>query len=250
VEARARRFGRDLLAATKARFWSGRHALFVNNLPWLREDGAPRLCDRSLATSVLFDQCPGGSTAAAVRALAETPPEMGLSFPGNMGWRLWALAQAGRIDAVLHDLRTRWWAMDSVRANNTLQEHWQVAPDSTAQWSHIPVAPLYVLYMDVAGIRPTAPGYARFEVRPQLGDLELLDLTAFTVKGPIRVRATGRPGDRVVELSTPAGADGVLLLDPRESVPLPPARGAARPGLSAYRLPPGSRDVRVALRYT
>ena len=36
--------------------------------------------------------------SAAVQALAECPREMGLSYPANAGWRLRALAKAGRAD--------------------------------------------------------------------------------------------------------------------------------------------------------
>src|SRR5690606_3566560 len=120
---------------------------FVNNLPWLSEEGEPRMCDRSLATAILFDQCPGSDIAEPVRLLAEMPKHVGGSYPANAGWRLWALAEAGRSDVVLADLRQRWARMDSVRLNNTLQEDWQVTPDSGAQWSHCGVAPLYILHM-------------------------------------------------------------------------------------------------------
>ena len=58
--------------------------------------------------------------------------------------------------------------MASVQLNNTLQEDWHAPPDSGAQWSHCAVVPLYVLFQDIAGIRPTAPGFSRFQVRPSL----------------------------------------------------------------------------------
>jgi hypothetical protein len=118
----AARFGRQLQAAAVARFWDPKRALFVNNRPWAREEKQPRLCDRSLATAVLFDQCPGGQTAAAVQALAAVPPDLGISYPANAGWRLWALAKGGRPETILSDLRTRWAGMASVKLNNTLQE--------------------------------------------------------------------------------------------------------------------------------
>ena len=96
--------------------------MFVNNLPWLAEEKTIRLCDRSLATSILFNQCPQGDTKAPLAALADCPREMGLSYPANAGWRLRALARGGRADVVVKDLRERWATMDSVRLNNTLQE--------------------------------------------------------------------------------------------------------------------------------
>ena len=56
----ANKLGGEILQATVRRFWSAERGLFVNNLPWLPEEKTPRLCDRSLATSILFDQCPNG----------------------------------------------------------------------------------------------------------------------------------------------------------------------------------------------
>ena len=123
----ADQFGHGLLRATVRKYWSRQRALFINNLPWLAEEKSARTCDRSLATAVLFDQCPGGKTENAVRSLADCPPEMGFSYPANAGWRLWALARAGGTDVIVKDLRERWAPMDSVRLNNTLQEDWKAS---------------------------------------------------------------------------------------------------------------------------
>ena len=177
----AREFGGRLLAAALERFWSRERGLFVNNLPWLAEEKAPRFCDRSLATAILFDQCPGGNIKAALQILVECPPEMGFSYPCNAGWRYWALAKAGRADVIVKDFRERWATMASVRLNNTLQEDWVALPDSASQWSHCAVVPLYIAIHGLAGIRPLAPGFARAELRPQLADLPDLELTAHTV---------------------------------------------------------------------
>ena len=91
------------------------------------------MCDRSLATAVLFDQCPQGEAEAAVRVLAECPPEMGFSYPANAGWRLWALGKGGRADVIVKDFRERWANMESVLLNNTLQEDWHALPDSSSR---------------------------------------------------------------------------------------------------------------------
>lgn len=238
-----REFGRGLLQAAVRRFWSDERSLFVNNLPWLADEPGIRLCDRSLATAVLFGQCPGGRTEAAVKALAEVPPEMGFSYPCNAGWRLWALGQAGRADVILNDFRRRWATMESVILNNTLQEDWDSPPDSGAQWSHCAVVPLYVLYMSIAGIRPLSPGFSRFEVRPQLADLEQLDLVAHTVRGPIRFESRGRLGDREVRIGTPPNCEAELVLPREEQMSLPAVEGAALPGLARYRLPAGQTTM-------
>lgn len=99
-----------------------------------------------------------------------------------------------------------------------MQEAWRVRPDSTDEWSHCPVAPLYVLYMDVAGLRPAAPGFARCRIRPQLDDLDELDLTTYTPGGPIEFTAQRQARRDRVELPLPPGCEG-------EFRGMPPAGG-------------------------
>ena len=217
---RAENLGTRLLEATVRRYWSASRGTFVANLPWVDEEKELRLCDRSLATSILFDQCPGGQTAAAVRSLAEVPLEMGLSYPANAGWRLWALAKSRRIDVVLSDLRTRWSTMYSVIHNNSLQEGWQASPDTSAQISHCPLAPLFVLIMDIAGIRPMEPGLARCRVMPQFGDLKQLTLTTHTIRGPIRLQAGAATRGHDARIELPPGMEGELVTpDGRQAIP-------------------------------
>jgi hypothetical protein len=251
-EARAKDaavLGRSLLAAAVRRFWSPEPSLFVNNLPWLSEEKSPRLCDRTLATAVLFDQCPGGITEPALRALAECPQEMGFSYPANAGWRLWALARGGRTDIITKDLRERWATMASVKLNNTLQEDWQARPDSGNQWSHCAVVPFYIAYMGLAGIRPLDPGFRRVEIRPQPSDLEQIELVAQTVLGPIRFASRGKRGEREVSIGLPAGCEGELVVHQEESIGLPQSRHAAPHGHRRYQLPQ-AQATRLSLRFT
>ena len=238
-EKAARNFGRDLLAAAVGKFWSPEREAFVNNLPWIKEEGKVRLCDRSLATAVLFDQCPGKNTGPAIQALADCPPEMGFSYPANAGWRLWALAKGGRADVIVQDLRDRWAAMDSVKLNNTLQEDWQAKPDSGQQWSHCAVAPLYIVYMGLAGIRPLEPGFKRVEIRPQPADLSQVELVARTVRGPLVFRSLGNRGNRELSLELPKGCEGELVLPEQESINLTPIPRTEAFGLRRYILPAG-----------
>ena len=245
----ARTLGERIQAATVNHFWDPERRLFVVNRPWLAEEKQIRLCDRSLSNAILFNQCPGGDIAAGLRALAECPPEMGFSYPANQGWRLWALAKGGRADVVVKDFRERWATMPSVTLNNTLQEDWHVEPDSGSEWSHCPVAPLYVSYMSLAGIRPLEPGFARCEIRPQLADLDLLELTAFTVKGPLTFQCRGKLGGRELSLALPEHCAGELLVHREEKLDLEPLASSGFEGLRRYRLPPG-KSVTVRLLFT
>ena len=200
----ARNAASELRAATVSLFWCAQSQLFVANLPW--DEAERRLCDRSLATALLYDQCPDGQTANVAQTLAEAPDEMGFSYPCNAGWRHHALAKMGRVDVVLSDWRERWATMASVRENNTIQETWLAAPDSRSQWSHCAVIPLNVAISDIAGIRPLAPGFERIQIAPQLGDLNELELTAHTPRGPIFFAARRADGGHRVEVDLPCAA--------------------------------------------
>jgi hypothetical protein len=142
---------------------------------------------------------------------------MGLSYPANACWRYWALAKAGRADVILADLRTRWATMPSVLLNNTLQEDWHVTPDSNSQWSHCPVVPTYIAIQAFLGLRPLTPGFARYELRPQLTGLPDLHLTAHTPHGPIILAYDGK----VATLQLPPAAQCELILPnhPRRTLP-------------------------------
>jgi len=172
---------------------------------------------------------------------------MGESYPCNAGWRYWALAKGGRVEAVLKAFRERWATMPSVQLNNTLQEDWTAQPDSGAQWSHCAVAPLYVFFMSVAGLTPLAPGFSRVEIRPQPGDLEALELTAHTVRGPIMFRMQGPLGARRVTLTLPNDCSGELVVPAAETANLDRLT-EDMPGLARYRLPSG-KPVTVALEH-
>ncbi|MGO9241659.1 MAG: alpha-L-rhamnosidase N-terminal domain-containing protein [Bryobacteraceae bacterium] len=244
-EEAALNFGRQLQAATVRRFWSPQRETFINNLPWLDEEKQPRMCDRSLATAILYDQCPGGRTANPLRALVECPPEMGFSYPANAGWRLWALAQGGRADVVVKEFRERWATLDSVRLNNTLQEDWAAHPDSSSEWSHCPVAPLYVTHLSLAGVRPLEPGFRRCEIRPQPADLQTMEVTTYTPLGPLVVETHGKLGARDIALNLPAGCAGELVVHSAEKLSLPTLAAPAPSGHVSYRLPAGETKLHL-----
>jgi hypothetical protein len=126
------------------------------------------------------------------------------------------------------------------RLNNTLQEGWKTRADACLQWSHCAVAPLYIAHQGLAGIRPLEPGFARVELRPQLADLEDLELITHTVRGPLYFHARGKPGDRELTVELPAKCEGELVLRREEKVVLRQISGRVPSGHVRYRLPAGT----------
>lgn len=206
--------------AVISHFYSETDQKLIINKPWLSEEEGPRYCDRSLATAILFDQIPAIARNKALRMLAEVPENMGLSYPANAGWRYWALAKENRMDVVVNEIRNKWAAFPSVNLNNTLQEDWEVYPDSRSQWSHCPVAPLYLVYMGLLGLNPVKPGFEEVDIKPQIGELESVIVTAQTVRGPIHFASEGVLGKRKLRIRLPEGMRGYLMLDSREKVKL------------------------------
>ena len=201
-----------LAAVARQRHWCPTRRLFVDNLPWLAEEGGMRLHDRSLATSVLFDFAP--EIGPTLDVLEKAPSEMGLSYPANAGWRLWALSKGGRSLAVLNELRQRWATLASVHSNNSLSENWHPQPDSCDQWSHCPVVPLYLMSQDIAGIRATSPGFATCSITPQLGDLPSLGVTVHTPHGPIFFRSERHADGQHITLEIPPGVQASFAGSP------------------------------------
>ena len=217
----------DLQAAAVARFWSPERGLFINNLPWLAEEKATAHLRPLAGHGHPVRPVPGRPNwRRAAGALVDCPPEMGFSYPANAGWRLWALAKAGRADVIVADLR-RALGDDGLGAGRTTRcrRIGRSGPTPAQQWSHCPVVPLYIAYHGLMGLKPLSPGFTRYELRPQLADLKRLELTAHTVRGPITLQAQGVLGDREVTIDLPPQAQGEIVLPQGEAVEL--ARAAA-----------------------
>jgi hypothetical protein len=114
--------------------------------------------------------------------------------------------------------------MPSIGPNNTLTENWHAKPDARDQWSHCPQAPLIVLAEGIIGLSPTAPGFQRSRISPQLGDLESLDVTMHPAGKEIRFSARRTSGghhirvhaDPALNLEIETGARGLVPADGSE----------------------------------
>jgi hypothetical protein len=241
----ARRRAAQTIARVRAAYWSPRHRLFLDNLPHASADGELRAHDRTCSMALLYGAVPDGEEGPTLDLLAALPTrssgpifhlekprlEMGFSYPLNACWRLWALSRFSRSDAVVRDLRERWGSMRSLILNNTFSEDWEPKYSDTGNvWCQNGPVVIYTLYGDILGIRPTAPGFLEFDVRPQPGGLEWIEGTVHSPAGPIHLRCESRGPRLLLKLSSPPGLRPSIVLPAPARLQNAPAGAAVEPG--------------------
>ena len=125
-----------------------------------------------------------------------------------------ALAAAGRHRDLLDNLRRRWGAMLEA-GSSTFWEHWHGEASQCHAWS---ATPTFDLSTDVRGVRPLAPGFARFAVAPHPTGLAWARGAFPSPAGDVTVAWERGAGRFRLELEVPPGCRASV------SIP-PPARG-------------------------
>ena len=178
---------RDLAAKivdkVKEIYYDATQKVFIDNKPFIEEDGYETVSDRTLSMALLYGYYE--DPEPSVKLLKEMPPHVGGSYPCNMVWNYRALAKFGEVDAVTEDLKKRWYTMPSVAQNNSLQEFFDTGTDSFHEWSHCPMGAIIAAYEGYMGLVCEKPGFEEFSVRPNLGMLNKLHLEAKTISGNI-----------------------------------------------------------------
>lgn len=121
-----------------------------------------------------------------------------------------ALARAGRVDDIVSNIRRRWAPM-LADGNGTFWESWQLT-EMTSRCHAFSATPVFDLSTYVLGLRPTAPGFKRFEACPWFGNLEWAKGSMPTPTGPISLSWQNKNGRITLEITVPAGISGILRL--------------------------------------
>jgi hypothetical protein len=73
-------------------------------------------------------------------------------------------------------------------------------------------SPAWYLATEVLGVKPTGPGFAEFEIRPQPGGLEWAEGVVPSPKGDIPVRWEKRGEKYTLEVTVPKGTKATAFL--------------------------------------
>ncbi|MHB0897741.1 MAG: family 78 glycoside hydrolase catalytic domain [Spirochaetales bacterium] len=121
-----------------------------------------------------------------------------------------ALARAGRVGDILLNIKKRWEPM-LADGGGTFWESWQLTK-ATSRCHAFSATPVYDLSTYVLGLRPTAPGFARFEVRPWFGNLAWVEGSMPTPAGLLCLNWRRERGRIELEVAVPEGLSGRLLI--------------------------------------
>ncbi|HVO24034.1 MAG TPA: alpha-L-rhamnosidase C-terminal domain-containing protein [Candidatus Margulisiibacteriota bacterium] len=242
-----------LAAALNVRHWDAERGVYVDVVDPATGKRDRRVSQHANAALILWDIAPRARWASMIEWISDparlvftaAPPivpsgapfdpqtnvVLANTFFSHFVYR--ALCRAGRCDLVLALMRERYGRM-LARGATTLWESYE----PTASLCHgFSATPVYQLSTEVLGVYPTAPGFARFRLRPLLGDLQSARGLFPTVKGDIKVQWTRR-ADRVdIDVTVPDGTEG-------EAIP-PLGYGASD---SPSLLDPGRHGLRFEVR--
>lgn len=126
-----------------------------------------------------------------------------------------ALFQMGYPEYALERMKTRYQQMVDDPYYTTLWEGWGLGPQGFGggtgnhAWSG---GPLTLLSQCVCGIRPTAPGFAKFQVKPQMGMLTEASAVLMSVNGEIKADVKREKNKLSVTVVVPEKTEAEVVL--------------------------------------
>jgi hypothetical protein len=158
--------------------WSEEKGVYTDGV------GSDRVSQHVNILAVLYDIAEEAKRDGIFRAIFQDKGEVvQIGSPYFMFYALDALYRGKRGDQAMAILRKRWGAMLDAGAT-TWWERFSPEDSWCHGWS---AGPTVFLSSEVLGVKPTAPGFRRFEVRPRIGDLEWAKGIVPTVRGDIPV---------------------------------------------------------------
>ncbi|NID17365.1 alpha-L-rhamnosidase [Luteibacter yeojuensis] len=136
---------------------------------------------------------------------------------------LTATGHAGEAWAIATQTTFPSWGFWRANGATSLWEHWKLASRSRGHYFLGTIDDW--LFEDVAGLRPLAPGWRRFEVRPMLtGFLDRASASVMTPYGEASVAWRKAAGKVEAEVAVPVGTEAVVRLPGAPSRTLGPGR--------------------------
>jgi hypothetical protein len=166
--------------------------------------------DRGHSVAVLF----GLAKPEQYPAIREVFTREFHSSPYMEKYVLESLFHMNDADAALTRMKSRYKKMVDSELS-TLWEGWGIGPEGYGGGSYNhgwAGGPLTLMMQYVAGVTPTTPAYATYQVRPQLGHLKRVRTVTSTLKGPIEVAIQRDNGRFQLKLVSPANTQATVCI--------------------------------------
>jgi len=200
----------------KETFWdAGKHA-YLHAI----EDGSlnPHITKFPNMFAILYGLSDANEQRQIMRSVMLNPQVDPITTPYMRFYELEALCMAGLQTQVLQEIRDYWGGM--LREGAT--SFWEKYVPSETGTEHLAMygrpygkslchawgaSPVYLLGKYYLGVQPTKPGYAEYEVRPSLGDLDWMEgnvptphglIHVFMDRQQIKIRATESHGTLII----------------------------------------------------
>ena len=244
-----------IAAALNTRHWDAERGVYVDCVDPATGTRDRRVSQHGNAAMILWDIAPRERWSSMVERITdparlvftaappivpfgdafepETNVVLANTFFSHFVYR--ALCRAGRFDLVLALMRARFGPM-LARGATTLWESYE----PTASLCHgFSATPVYQLSTEVLGVFPLEPGFTRFRVAPQPGDLAHARGIFPTVRGDVQVAWDRQSDGLTLELVVPEGTQADLEAPPGYHLGGSPLR--LTPGAHQLRLPAAQR---------
>ena len=162
----------------RKKFWSAERGMFADDLHH------KSFSEHAQCLAVLGGWLRPEETAHVSKGLVEAPDLHRATIYFSY-YLLETYGKIGRIDRFMHRLE-QWFELPSIGLKTVLEHPEPSRSDCHAWGAH----PLVHFYTTLLGIRPTEPGFAKYDVKPNLGPLKFANGRLPTPKGWIEVQAT------------------------------------------------------------
>lgn len=110
-----------------------------------------------------------------------------------------------------------WYNM--IREGSTVSmEAWGNKYKPNQDWNHIwGAAPGNIIMRELIGVKPVLPGWNRFQIKPQLGELEWAKAKVPTIKGAVIVEYRQAGTTFSIEVKIPGNTEAEVILPARKN---------------------------------
>ena len=214
-----------LTARVRERYWSREKGAFIDSYT----SGRCNVTRHANIFAVMFGIANGEETASILENVLKNDEITPITTPYFAGYELDVLASLGELSAVEETIRSYYGGMIALGAK-TIWEEYQPKKQGIEHYEMYGrkyekslchawgAGPIYLFGKYYLGVRPTAPGYKTFEVRPSRGGLQSICGTVPLPDGEVSVSLDA------TALSVTSTAAGGTLVFGGESYPLLPGK--------------------------